>query len=73
MCEMLHFSLYEPYTPAAIRNLWESLMPIANDLLIHPTARRPALARDAAAALAANGWRVTHAAAHSGGECHPLT
>src|SRR5438105_4934040 len=42
-------------------------MPTANDLLTHPTARRPALARDAAAALAANGWRVTHAARYSGG------
>ena len=42
-------------------------MPTANDLLTHPTARRPALARDAAAALAANGWRITHAARYSGG------
>src|SRR6266850_1719776 len=66
MCEMLHFLLYEPYTSAAIRNLWESLMPTVDDLLTHPAARRPTLAGGAAAALAANGWRVTHAARYSG-------
>src|SRR5437764_13760254 len=42
-------------------------MAIADDILTHPAARRLALARDAAAALAAHGWRVTHAARHSGG------
>jgi len=38
-----------------------------DDILADPTARRLTLARDAAAALAASGWRVMHAAVHSGG------
>src|SRR6266498_2536707 len=39
----------------------------ADDLLTHPAARRLALARDAAAALTANGWRVKQAARHAAG------
>ena len=42
-------------------------MPTAVDLLTHPSARRPTLARDTATALAANIWRVIHAARYSGG------
>jgi hypothetical protein len=42
-------------------------MPTVDDLLTHPAARRPTLARDAATALAANGWRITHAARYFGG------
>jgi hypothetical protein len=39
----------------------------ADDLLTEPAARRASLARDAAAALTAHGWRTTHAARHSAG------
>src|SRR5262245_4515222 len=39
----------------------------ADDLLTEPAARRASLARDAASALAASGWRVPYAARHSGG------
>ena len=42
-------------------------MAIADDLLTEPAARRASLARDAAATLAAHGWRVTQAARHSAG------
>ena len=42
-------------------------MAVIDDILAEPAARRLALARDAADALAASGWRMTYAAVHSGG------
>src|SRR5881397_715856 len=42
-------------------------MPILDDILTEPAARRLSVACDAATALAAEGWRVTPAATHSGG------
>jgi len=42
-------------------------MPAADDILAHPAARRLSLAHDAAASLAALGWRTARSAVHSGG------
>lgn len=42
-------------------------MPIADDILIHPDARRLTLAHQTAAALEAHGWDVAQAVVHSAG------